>query len=67
MSSCTGGKHSLIEIFRNANYDAPDAKTVVRWCQVCGSIVIDVDVDGRTHPGRVMPMRFPKTNRTQPL
>jgi len=31
----------------------------VRWCTLCGSVVVDVDFDGRTNAGQVMPMRNP--------
>lgn len=33
---------------------------VVRWCSNCGAVVIDEDYDGRTKPGGVMKMKFPK-------
>lgn len=33
---------------------------VVRWCTDCGAVVIDIDFDGRTYPGRVKEMQFPK-------
>ena len=48
----------LIEIYRDPNSYNGDA--VVRWCPLCGAIVIDVDFDGRTAPGRIMTMRFPR-------
>lgn len=55
---CTRGNHDLIEIYRaGALYDEED---VVRWCKVCGAIVVDTDFDGRTKSGGIMPMRFPK-------
>jgi len=33
---------------------------VVRWCAYCGAVVVDTDVDGRVHPGKVRPMVFPE-------
>lgn len=57
--ACFNGQHDLIEIMQRPNHDAPDAVTVVRWCQQCGAIVVDVDVDGRTAPGSAMKMRLP--------
>lgn len=36
------------------------ASHVVRWCQRCGGIVVDVDVDNRINAGQGMKMRFPK-------
>ena len=54
---CLIGKHDLENIFEVGN----DMSTnVVRWCRNCGAIVIDVDYDGRTNPGQVMKMKYPK-------
>ncbi|MBI4158528.1 MAG: hypothetical protein HY505_02845 [Candidatus Yanofskybacteria bacterium] len=36
---------------------------VVRWCPLCGSVVIDVETDGRIQPGRVMKIRSPEIAR----
>jgi len=27
---------------------------VVRWCNECGVVVVDIDVDNRTKPGQMM-------------
>jgi hypothetical protein len=53
---CDGTNHNLVRIIRFGN---EMEETVVRWCKDCGAIVVDVDYDGRTNPGRVMKMRFP--------
>lgn len=57
---CQGGKHDLSVITKR--YDgAPGIERVVRWCRNCGAVVIDIDLDGRTHqPGGGMPMIFPR-------
>lgn len=55
--------HKMQEIISFPCNDAPDAETVVRWCPTCGAIVVDVDFDGRTSPGRVMKMKFPAITR----
>lgn len=50
--------HDLIEV-----YAAPsgyDAHAVVRWCRVCGAVVVDVDYDNRTAAGHIMRMRVPE-------
>jgi predicted RNA-binding protein len=61
-----GKKHSLIKIYSSGNEMEED---VVRWCYECGAIVVDVDSDGRTFPGRVMEMKRPnnfvKTEKTE--
>jgi len=65
-SSCDGKNHNLIEIFRRWNFE--DAADVVRWCQDCGAVVVDTDLNIRwksprpftkTMPGNVMKMKFP--------
>ena len=56
---CDGHHHNLKVIYCNG-YDH-DVVDVVRWCEDCGAVVVDGDYDGRTRPGAVMKMRFPKT------
>ncbi|MDF2879673.1 MAG: hypothetical protein K0R54_230 [Clostridiaceae bacterium] len=51
------GNHKLVSIYTDGRYSEC---AVVRWCKVCGAIVIDVDADGRTYPGRLMEMKLPK-------
>jgi hypothetical protein len=36
------------------------SESVVRWCRNCGGVVVDTDYDGRTNPGDIMKMKFPK-------
>lgn len=54
---CIDGQHDLIRILSHSEVCS---EAVVRWCQKCGAVVVDVDYDGRTNYGQVMPMRFPK-------
>lgn len=54
---CDGTNHNLKIIYNNS---CVDSENVVRWCADCGAVVVDKDVDGRTHPGYVMKMKFPK-------
>jgi hypothetical protein len=58
---CKKGKHSFQKISESGN---DMESTVVRWCEVCGSIVIDIDYDGRTKPGAVMGMLSPSITKT---
>lgn len=39
------------------------SSAVVRWCRECGAVVVDVDVDNRTYPGRIKPMQFPRVSK----
>ena len=49
LHNCKTGKHDLASIFRTA--DPWGIETVVRWCVVCGCVVIDEEYDGRVSPG----------------
>lgn len=58
MKICRNGNHTLIEIIRcSVSYDE---EKVVRWCKFCGAVVVDLEIDNRTHPGRYMEMQFPE-------
>lgn len=50
-------KHKLRTIYYN-QVNVVETN-VVRWCVKCGSIVVDIDVDNRTYPGRIMKMISP--------
>jgi hypothetical protein len=50
-------QHRLIVVYCHG----PEIEeTVVRWCQDCGAVVVDIDSDDRTSPGAVMKMRLPE-------
>lgn len=55
---CNTGNHTLVEV---ARCDADDCEEVVRWCSICGAIVVDVEVGGRLmKPGGGLKMMGPK-------
>lgn len=56
---CKNGKHNLIIVYSHQN-NYGECPTV-RWCADCGGVVADVDIDGRTHPGYIRKMQFPKS------
>lgn len=60
---CAKGNHDLIEIYRVHHIYGEEQ--VVRWCRVCGSIVVDVEVDGRTMAGKIMNMIAPEIFRSK--
>ena len=57
--TCRDGNHDLETIYACGPNEACE---VVRWCKECGAIVIDLDYDGHTQPGRVRAMEFPKVS-----
>jgi len=58
LEKCKNSEHTLETITALAHWDG--SSQVVRWCSVCGSIVIDTQVDKRVFPGQIMPMKFPE-------
>jgi len=61
MEDCIKGDHKLEEITILTHWDG--SSQVVRWCSVCGAIVIDTDIDSRIFPGQGMEMKFPKITK----
>lgn len=59
MSKCENGQHNLLEIFRSL-HSWDGTEKVVRWCDNCGAVVVDIDVDNRISPGAGQKMMFPK-------
>ena len=59
IEDCIKGNHDLIEVYRT--YYLYNEDHVVRWCKICGSVVVDVEVDGRVLAGRIMKMIAPET------
>lgn len=57
---CKKGKHSFQKIFESGS---DMESTVVRWCEVCGSVVVDIDFDERTKPGAVMGILSPSITK----
>lgn len=57
IEQCKKGNHKLVFIYRN--YINHLEEDVVRWCNLCGSIVIDSESDGRIYPGTIMKMKSP--------
>lgn len=55
-----GGNHDLKEITRNYLDNGVDE--VVNWCKICGAVVVDEEVDGRTIIGK---MKFPEITVTK--
>lgn len=53
---CKKGNHRLDIVYSSGG---DQERHVVRWCRNCGSLVIDVDFDGRTNPGAIMGLVSP--------
>ena len=58
MENCKEGEHKLEMITALAHWDG--SSQVVRWCSVCGGIVIDLQIDNTIRPGHYMKMKFPE-------
>lgn len=53
---CDGINHNLIAIYSD---HAIGHEEVVRWCEDCGAVVVDLDVNGVTQSGGIKKMMFP--------
>lgn len=58
MRQCKDGSHSLVEIDRTDSRLGLSEK-ITRWCEYCGAIVIDKEIDGKVIPGFYIEMQFP--------
>jgi len=56
LSLCKSGHHCFQIIYTTQT-------TVIRWCEVCGSIVGDMDSDNRTYPGVIFEMKSPDISK----
>lgn len=64
LTECRAGQHPLICILTTApKWD--DECSVVRWCPVCGAVVVDMEYDGRTYSGRISAMKIPKITQEE--
>lgn len=53
-------KNHNLKVLGRIPYGLDEEEKVVRWCQDCGGVVVDIDVDGRTmEPGGMRKMEFP--------
>lgn len=59
LKECKEGLHKL-EVIHETAEDGAGCSEVVRWCPLCGSVVVDLDIDNRTQKGGIMPMRRPE-------
>lgn len=59
---CKDGKHTLKEITRSEVNSTLGEEEVVRWCEYCGAIVVDQEIDRRLM-GNFTPMKFPEIVR----
>ena len=62
MKNCKEGQHPLIKIQRRSNGFEDE---VVKWCPVCGAIVIDIELGGIVYSSREMKMKLPEITRKE--
>lgn len=67
LTECRKGNHHLIVVasYLGENISGPYGADVtnIRWCEVCGSVVGDIDVDHRLQPGAVFKMKLPEISK----
>lgn len=57
MNNCKIGNHKFVKII---SFGVSMESAVVRWCKECGSVVVDLDYDGKTSPGAIMSLKSPR-------
>ena len=58
IENCLKGEHTLTSIMELSHWDG--SAQVLRWCSVCGAVVVDQQIDTRIFPGQYIPMKFSK-------
>ena len=58
-AGCKQDAHDLQTIYGEYGV-GPCISNIVRWCAICGSVVVDRDDAGRTLPGAIMKMKSPE-------
>ena len=61
LNECKNGNHDLISI--HCSGYANDTVEVVRWCRICGCVVVDAENDYRIDPGRIRKMEAPAISK----
>jgi len=61
--ACKDKQHDLEEIF--SAHVTGSVYNTVRWCPLCGAVVVDQDFDGRTNAGKIMEMKTPQIAEEQ--
>jgi hypothetical protein len=57
---CKDGKHPLIPIYSAVK---PDIIHTVRWCPVCGAVIVDTDYKEVINSGQIMHMKKPDISK----
>ena len=67
IEGCRKGNHHLIVVasYFGDNISGPAGADVthIRWCEVCGAVVGDIDSDNRLVPGAVFKMKLPEISK----
>jgi len=56
---CNLGEHDLI-VIDAAQHGWDGTSRVVKWCKLCGAVVIDLHMDNQIKPGYYMEMKYPQ-------
>lgn len=59
MTCFDGDSHKFQKVMERPDSQVPTAFQVVRWCEKCGGVVVDYDMDGRTLAGGMTPFMVP--------
>jgi len=57
---CKDGRHPLIPVY---SVSKPDIIHTVRWCPICGAIIVDTDYKDTINSGQIMSMKRPDISK----
>jgi len=57
LHNCNKDIHELIEIYKHFNSDGDE---VVRWCRICGAVMIDKEHDGKVCKDKILRIMRPR-------
>jgi hypothetical protein len=57
LDTCKNKQHNFVEIYRAGE---PGHQDIVKWCTICGTIVIDHEGEGKVATGSTIKVMGPK-------
>jgi len=57
LTNCKKGKHIYQNIYDTLT--GPCIYEIIKWCKVCGSVIIDLEEEGIVYPGKIMQAQSP--------
>lgn len=68
LDKCNKGEHKMLNVIarpHEVEYEGCSELewTIVRWCEICGSISVDLEHEKKTVAGGIVPIKYPELFR----